>query len=130
MIRRPPRSTLFPYTTLFRSGRESRENSTLQLKQEAPTHSGSSHCGRMQRRISQRTTLGRQWRISRFAGTGFVGRGPTRLAVRTAVQREVANGGPPGGALKIFDAEGSHLRLPLLTITWWWDDSRKSPKEQ
>src|SRR2546426_8686112 len=23
MIRRPPRSTLFPYTTLFRSGRES-----------------------------------------------------------------------------------------------------------
>src|SRR3989449_3276371 len=24
MIRRPPRSTLFPYTTLFRSGRESR----------------------------------------------------------------------------------------------------------
>ena len=25
MIRRPPRSTLFPYTTLFRSGREGRE---------------------------------------------------------------------------------------------------------
>src|ERR1039457_7573761 len=24
MIRRPPRSTLFPYTTLFRSGRDSR----------------------------------------------------------------------------------------------------------
>src|SRR2546430_6786772 len=24
MIRRPPRSTLFPYTTLFRSGRENR----------------------------------------------------------------------------------------------------------
>src|SRR3712207_7680855 len=24
MIRRPPRSTLFPYTTLFRSGREQR----------------------------------------------------------------------------------------------------------
>src|SRR3712207_8679491 len=24
MIRRPPRSTLFPYTTLFRSGRQSR----------------------------------------------------------------------------------------------------------
>src|SRR5258707_5536885 len=24
MIRRPPRSTLFPYTTLFRSGREAR----------------------------------------------------------------------------------------------------------
>src|SRR2546422_5727285 len=25
MIRRPPRSTLFPYTTLFRSGREERD---------------------------------------------------------------------------------------------------------
>src|SRR5260221_1340060 len=25
MIRRPPRSTLFPYTTLFRSGRDPRE---------------------------------------------------------------------------------------------------------
>src|SRR3712207_9294279 len=30
MIRRPPRSTLFPYTTLFRSGR-SRESSRLSL---------------------------------------------------------------------------------------------------
>src|SRR2546430_16894994 len=26
MIRRPPRSTLFPYTTLFRSGRHCRQN--------------------------------------------------------------------------------------------------------
>src|SRR5689334_23742420 len=29
MIRRPPRSTLFPYTTLFRSGRSSKENATI-----------------------------------------------------------------------------------------------------
>src|SRR5260221_3974225 len=29
MIRRPPRSTLFPYTTLFRSGRVSAGKSTL-----------------------------------------------------------------------------------------------------
>src|SRR5258708_8173273 len=28
MIRRPPRSTLFPYTTLFRSGWRSRKSST------------------------------------------------------------------------------------------------------
>src|SRR2546430_14386121 len=28
MIRRPPRSTLFPYTTLFRSRREARSKST------------------------------------------------------------------------------------------------------
>src|SRR2546426_7940195 len=29
MIRRPPRSTLFPYTTLFRSGRRSQEERRL-----------------------------------------------------------------------------------------------------
>src|SRR2546423_8762638 len=33
MIRRPPRSTLFPYTTLFRSGRAS---SSLPWKRAAP----------------------------------------------------------------------------------------------
>src|SRR2546422_2738320 len=43
MIRRPPRSTLFPYTTLFRSpladrhGRPQRENPHLQLSPE-PAH--------------------------------------------------------------------------------------------
>src|SRR3989442_4321784 len=31
MIRRPPRSTLFPYTTLFRSERPERERRRLQL---------------------------------------------------------------------------------------------------
>src|SRR3989442_5323463 len=29
MIRRPPRSTLFPYTTLFRSGIQSQETTTM-----------------------------------------------------------------------------------------------------
>src|SRR2546430_7768801 len=32
MIRRPPRSTLFPYTTLFRSGRESAETTTARVR--------------------------------------------------------------------------------------------------
>src|SRR2546430_4129407 len=31
MIRRPPRSTLFPYTTLFRSGLKQREDVTILL---------------------------------------------------------------------------------------------------
>src|SRR3712207_9558969 len=35
MIRRPPRSTLFPYTTLFRSGRE-RPEDVNQLAHEKP----------------------------------------------------------------------------------------------
>src|SRR5258708_24116753 len=37
MIRRPPRSTLFPYTTLFRSLGESRDVSVLQKDQELLT---------------------------------------------------------------------------------------------
>src|SRR3712207_8783309 len=36
MIRRPPRSTLFPYTTLFRSG-ETREERILQFLEENET---------------------------------------------------------------------------------------------
>src|SRR3712207_7887143 len=32
MIRRPPRSTLFPYTTLFRSGSENKYARTISLK--------------------------------------------------------------------------------------------------
>src|SRR5258707_4185512 len=39
MIRRPPRSTLFPYTTLFRSKRSRSRNSTASV---APVHRASS----------------------------------------------------------------------------------------
>src|SRR5256885_12388167 len=38
MIRRPPRSTLFPYTTLFRSG-----SYTLSEERTAPTCAGAVH---------------------------------------------------------------------------------------
>src|SRR3712207_8662944 len=34
MIRRPPRSTLFPYTTLFRSGRAAGEAAALDVDQQ------------------------------------------------------------------------------------------------
>src|SRR5260370_29261155 len=37
MIRRPPRSTLFPYTTLFRSGR--RRTGSPAVRDTAPSHS-------------------------------------------------------------------------------------------
>src|SRR2546427_8225745 len=45
MIRRPPRSTLFPYTTLFRSPKEPDQASVLARRQTdsgtaAPKHSG------------------------------------------------------------------------------------------
>src|SRR3712207_8094418 len=35
MIRRPPRSTLFPYTTLFRSDQSVAENTLKEAKEEA-----------------------------------------------------------------------------------------------
>src|ERR1039458_9322337 len=38
MIRRPPRSTLFPYTTLFRSQRLKARNIVLQLDEKAKDH--------------------------------------------------------------------------------------------
>src|SRR2546423_9451571 len=47
MIRRPPRSTLFPYTTLFRSGR-------VGLSRERP--SGGQHGGDRQRDRSEEHT--------------------------------------------------------------------------
>src|SRR6266536_6573589 len=36
MIRRPPRSTLFPYTTLFRSGRPRRPGSGCRWRSRSP----------------------------------------------------------------------------------------------
>src|SRR3712207_8472921 len=45
MIRRPPRSTLFPYTTLFRSGEEGRAQEALHgsgARRAAPVAGGSS----------------------------------------------------------------------------------------
>src|SRR2546427_10240296 len=45
MIRRPPRSTLFPYTTLFRSLNFARIHSALALSYGDPTW-----CGRAERR--------------------------------------------------------------------------------
>src|SRR5258708_24312483 len=38
MIRRPPRSTLFPYTTLFRSTRRGDDRGRLLLVLRAPAH--------------------------------------------------------------------------------------------
>src|SRR3712207_8205574 len=38
MIRRPPRSTLFPYTTLFRSLRRRRRRGPARARRAAPRH--------------------------------------------------------------------------------------------
>src|SRR5437868_10804043 len=46
MIRRPPRSTLFPYTTLFRSGSRCWDSSAWRDASSVRTASGVSHLGR------------------------------------------------------------------------------------
>src|SRR2546427_8488530 len=51
MIRRPPRSTLFPYTTLFRSHRtEFRESAAGRERRAAPARRQSAVSGRVYRR--------------------------------------------------------------------------------
>src|SRR5258708_26565856 len=46
MIRRPPRSTLFPYTTLFRSSRRKRGRLRRRRRWHARFGGGSARCGR------------------------------------------------------------------------------------
>src|SRR5688572_31821300 len=52
MIRRPPRSTLFPYTTLFRSvdlrGRARREPARARRGQRGPHHRSEEHTSELQ----------------------------------------------------------------------------------
>src|SRR3712207_7164888 len=44
MIRRPPRSTLFPYTTLFRSSREESQRTHGAYRPREPEHVGDDAC--------------------------------------------------------------------------------------
>src|SRR5438874_5039921 len=61
MIRRPPRSTLFPYTTLFRSyryrcaahGFRQSRSARLELHATRPRGSVRSHCGRSEEHTSE-----------------------------------------------------------------------------
>src|SRR5438132_9250703 len=47
MIRRPPRSTLFPYTTLFRSSSRIWKSSWMPLSSTLPWQHPQSRCGRL-----------------------------------------------------------------------------------
>src|SRR5689334_25441000 len=55
MIRRPPRSTLFPYTTLFRSPEAFRDPSALRARQGRPTgrRTGATPRGRSEEHTSE-----------------------------------------------------------------------------
>src|SRR5256885_12967375 len=50
MIRRPPRSTLFPYTTLFRSRTSSARQDTFRWRTAPPPDSCSAACRALRRR--------------------------------------------------------------------------------
>src|SRR5712675_2567749 len=57
MRRRPPRSTLFPYTTLFRSHAGSRhESRSLPLAVPTPASGGNSRRGERKRRSEEHTS--------------------------------------------------------------------------
>src|SRR5256885_12709928 len=53
MIRRPPRSTLFPYTTLFRSGRRLRRRAA---RSTAARHARRPACSHARRRGDRKST--------------------------------------------------------------------------
>src|SRR5260221_6225621 len=63
MIRRPPRSTLFPYTTLFRSGRERRVAAGEDQSQPVVAHGAllfglfaDAHQGSLNKRADRKST--------------------------------------------------------------------------
>src|SRR2546430_5565005 len=67
MIRRPPRSTLFPYTTLFRSQGRSSVDRNLQLTVPVRAHLGRDTldlfaAGALSRELSHDSVVGRQER--------------------------------------------------------------------
>src|SRR3989441_2366883 len=69
MIRRPPRSTLFPYTTLFRSRR--RDEEQLRPREPRPHHVVAAHelDGEPEERVGQQVNL-EQLPFHRDAGAG------------------------------------------------------------
>src|SRR5256885_9340559 len=73
MIRRPPRSTLFPYTTLFRSTRKVSAEVDLVHQQTQNQRYGSSHIGATAKDISNEKSHTRsEERFSRNAETDLV----------------------------------------------------------
>src|SRR5438128_7581161 len=57
MIRPPPRSTLFPYTTLFRSAVTLQRNALRPVDNRWPTRVGNNHASRPRRRDRKSTRL-------------------------------------------------------------------------
>src|SRR5258708_37847121 len=104
MIRRPPRSTLFPYTTLFRSGLF-----------------GSIEVGIYPIRITHGLSKRRRWRRAPQScrAVGYVEADGHRLCGRRAEQEQRRRGPAPCGATRfpadsLLRRNGSTLDLILL----------------
>src|SRR3712207_7184939 len=74
MIRRPPRSTLFPYTTLFRSHRRAGQGDAAEVVAIQPADSGADrarapeerHCPRRRQTLSTAVTRGTDRKSTRL----------------------------------------------------------------
>src|SRR2546422_11599923 len=96
MIRRPPRSTLFPYTTLFRSPCAS---GACRIRQDA----GENLPAAEKFLLTRAGVSTAQLALSRLAQDGLVGLGRRDLPV------SVGAGGDDAGPGDVFDQELAHL---------------------
>src|SRR5687768_18616270 len=96
MIRRPPKSTLFPYTTLFRSLEEKRHGDK-EGRRAGLWLDGFRHCtGGGQRRISDRCSRGFRRKIGRASCRERVLVSEARVVIkkkRIWIQRNIARNG-------------------------------------
>src|SRR2546422_9598423 len=86
MIRRPPRSTLFPYTTLFRSQVDGEDQVDLEEIEAAAQQEE-----RIDRRQEElRQAVAAEEQVERALGAGHGG-----IALHTRPARAISNAGPP-----------------------------------
>src|SRR2546429_8002903 len=113
MIRRPPRSTLFPYTTLFRSLRPVRDSANRRLKnhlwRERPSLFTFLYCPGLEatnnaaeRALRPLVVARKNWGGNRPA------KGARAQAVLTSIHAAPSRDGVPGGEL---DVCGEHERI-------------------
>src|SRR5690348_17439283 len=93
MIRRPPRSTLFPYTTLFRSGKASFSHAERRHPQDRPrrgNHEGMRHHarGRGRARESRRARDGQRSRSEEHTSEL---QSPVHLVCRLLLEKKKKN---------------------------------------
>src|SRR5260221_9912596 len=98
MIRRPPRSTLFPYTTLFRSCHDPGANPPADRRIAAPPrHGGTFRNARLRRRRRDRASRGGKYRRSEEHTSELQSHSDLvcRLLLEKKKKKTIANGCQP-----------------------------------